>query len=188
MVSSKDHPFHKFGTGKKIFGHPHLITLHTLEAVCLALNMCKGSLRLHFMQEIWRPLILDPNQGEWIHVMSWSNFIRPTILLTSCGLWFMVEVSPGSLSLVFTVLGPQSLLVAMLSGNLLCSPYKITCRDGDSANMIYLPLDVVVSAETESIDELTDLVHNKFSSINNTGRKAEKFSGQPCLPEHLQVK
>jgi insulysin len=40
----------------------------------------------------------------------------------------------------------------------------------------------------ESVDELTDLVHNKFSSIKNTGRKAEKFTGQPCLPEHLQVK
>lgn len=39
----------------------------------------------------------------------------------------------------------------------------------------------------ESVDELTDLVHNKFSSIKNTGRKAEKFTGQPCLPEHLQI-
>ncbi|KAG0627873.1 hypothetical protein M758_2G234700 [Ceratodon purpureus] len=39
----------------------------------------------------------------------------------------------------------------------------------------------------ESVDELTDLVHKKFSSIKNTGRKAEKFSGEPCLPEHLQI-
>jgi len=54
--------------------------------------------------------------------------------------------------------------------------------------MIHPPFcGFVVSAETESIDELTDLVHNKFSSIKNTGRKAEKFTGQPCLPEHLQV-
>ena len=37
------------------------------------------------------------------------------------------------------------------------------------------------------MDQLTDLVHSKFSSIKNTGRKAEIFSGQPCLPEHLQV-
>jgi len=64
----------------------------------------------------------------------------------------------------------------------------LDCRDVDSANMIHLPLGIVVSVEIESIDELTDLVHNKFSSINNTGRKAEKFTGQPCLPEHLQVK
>ncbi|KAG0570443.1 hypothetical protein KC19_6G162300 [Ceratodon purpureus] len=39
----------------------------------------------------------------------------------------------------------------------------------------------------ESVDELQTLVHDKFSSINNTGRKAEKFTGQPCLPEHLQI-
>jgi hypothetical protein len=47
------------------------------------------------MQEIWRRLISDPKKEEWIHVMSWSNFIRPIILLTSCGLLSMVEVSPG---------------------------------------------------------------------------------------------
>ena len=40
---------------------------------------------------------------------------------------------------------------------------------------------------TESADELQRLVKEKFCSIRNTGRKAEKFSGQPCLPEHLQV-
>ncbi|XP_024393849.1 insulin-degrading enzyme-like 1, peroxisomal isoform X2 [Physcomitrium patens] len=39
----------------------------------------------------------------------------------------------------------------------------------------------------ESVDDLTDLVHSKFSRIKNTGRKAEKFTGQPCLPEHLQI-
>jgi len=39
----------------------------------------------------------------------------------------------------------------------------------------------------ETADELQKLVMDKFSSIVNTGREAEKFSGQPCLPEHLQI-
>lgn len=65
--------------------------------------------------------------------------------------------------------------------------HVLDSRDRDSANMISFSLGIVVLDETESIDELTDLVHNKFSSINNTSRKAEKFTGQPCLPEHLQV-
>nr|PNR46368.1 hypothetical protein PHYPA_013487 [Physcomitrium patens] len=39
----------------------------------------------------------------------------------------------------------------------------------------------------DSVDELANLVHNKFNLIKNTGKKAEKFSGQPCLPEHMQI-
>jgi len=38
-----------------------------------------------------------------------------------------------------------------------------------------------------TVDELEKIVEENFSAIKNTGREAEKFSGQPCLPEHLQV-
>jgi insulysin len=38
-----------------------------------------------------------------------------------------------------------------------------------------------------TVDELERIVEENFSAIKNTGREAEKFSGQPCLPEHLQV-
>ena len=56
--------------------------------------------------------------------------------------------------------------------------------DGYPANIFY-PIWGTLS---ESVDELQALVHDKFSSITNTGRKAEKFIGQPGLPGHLQVK
>lgn len=65
----------------------------------------------------------------------------------------------------------------MFFGNFLCFFYKIICCDGDFVNMIYFFLDVVVSVEIELIDEFIDLVYNKFSLINNMGRKVEKFLG-----------
>lgn len=39
----------------------------------------------------------------------------------------------------------------------------------------------------ESLDELQKVVSATFSLIENLGKEAPSFSGQPCLPEHLQI-
>jgi insulysin len=39
----------------------------------------------------------------------------------------------------------------------------------------------------DSLDNLQNLVENKFCDIRDVGRKPFSFPGHPCTPEHLQV-
>lgn len=39
----------------------------------------------------------------------------------------------------------------------------------------------------ETLDDLQKLAQDKFRDVRNIGREEPRFSGQPCLKEHLQV-
>ncbi|EEE67441.1 insulin-degrading enzyme-like 1, peroxisomal [Oryza sativa Japonica Group] len=51
-----------------------------------------------------------------------------------------------------------------------------------SANLMQL-----VVYGKESLDNLQNLVENKFSDVRNTGRESFSFHGHPCSSEHLQI-
>lgn len=107
LVSSKDHPFHKFGTGKKIFGHPYLITSHTLEAVCIGLNMCKGSLRLHLCAGNLETLDIGPKSRG---VDTRDELVKFYTANYSSNLMRLVVYGRGKLSVKFQQFSPFKVL------------------------------------------------------------------------------
>lgn len=46
---------------------------------------------------------------------------------------------------------------------------------------------LITSIFADSLDNLQNLVENKFCDIRDVGRKPFSFPGHPCTSEHLQV-